>query len=366
MQPLLFQIALTQVPQIGAVTAKILVSYCGSAEAVFRAKPRELQKIPGIGAVVIERLKAADPMALAEKEIHFLEQQGIEALFYTDDRFPARLKQCYDCPAMLYFKGSSSELLSAQRIVGIVGTRQPTEWGRSICEEMVEGLKAYGVVIVSGLAYGVDVTAHRKAVASGIPNIGVLGHGLANIYPADHRATAYKMIENGGLLSEYTHNTKPDRENFPMRNRIIAGLCDALIVVETGQSGGSMISAELAAQYEREVFAIPGRPCDPKSAGCNLLIKTEKARLMESVADLAAIMRWAPLGKGQPVQTALLLDLEPNETKVLGLVRQSPEISIDHLTALSGLSPGELAALILGLEFKGALKTLPGKRYMAL
>lgn len=358
------QIALTLAPQVGAVTAKLLISYCGSAEAVFHAPKKDLLKIPGIGPVTADNLLSAEPMRLAEAELRFLEQHGVDALFYTDERYPARLKQCHDSPPLIYFKGSSPDLLSARRIVAIVGTRQPTEHGKSLCEEIIEGLQPYNVLIVSGLAYGVDITAHRKSIASEVPNIGVLGHGLANIYPSQHRSVALKMIENGGLLTEYTHDTKPDREHFPMRNRIIAGMSDALLVVETATSGGSMISAELASQYERDVFALPGRVRDVKSAGCNLLIKNNKARLAESAADIAAVLRWEEADRQQAIQTQLFHDLTPAETILFNIIREQPEIPIDQLTLAAKLSPGELASLILGLEFKGIIRTLPGKRYM--
>ena len=359
-----YQIALTLVPQIGAVTAKTLVSYCGGAEAVFQASKRELLKIPGIGPGIADNIKSSQVMHLAEQELGFLEQYDVEALFYTDERYPARLRQNADCPALLYFKGSAVNLLSARRIVAIVGTRQPTEYGKAICEELVDGLQAYDVVIVSGLAFGIDITAHRRATALNLPNIAVLGHGLGKIYPSQHRAAALKLIENGGLLSEYAHNTGPDREHFPMRNRIIAGLCDGLLVVETATSGGSMISAELAGQYERDIFAVPGRLRDPKSAGCNLLIKTNRAKLVESAGDIAASLGWDEAGRRRTVQTQLFLDLNPAETALVDIIRQHPEIPIDALTLAAQRSPGELATLILGLEFKGVVRTLPGKRYI--
>jgi DNA processing protein len=363
---LVHQIALSLVPQVGAVTAKLLAAHFGGAEAVFQAKRAELLKIPSIGATVADSLAASASVALerAEREAEFVEKHRIEPLFFTDDRYPARLRQCHDSPALLFFKGSSADLLGARRVVGIVGTRQPSDQGKAMCEELVEGLTAYNVLMVSGMAFGIDITAHRRASALDIPNIGVLGNGLASIYPSQHRSTALQMIENGGLLTEYTSGQKPDRENFPMRNRIIAGLCDVLLVVETAQSGGSMITADLAFQYDRQVVAVPGRPRDVKSAGCNLLIKNEKARLVESAKDLADIMAWPEVGKQQAVQMQIPLDLSAAERGVLDIVRQRPEIPVDQLALASQLSPGELASVILGLEFKGLVRTLPGKRYV--
>jgi DNA processing protein len=361
-----YQIALTLVPQVGALTAKMLVSYCGSAEAVFRASRKDLAKIPGIGSFLINALQSADPLRLAERELEFLAQHEVQAIFYTDGRYPSRLRQCQDCPALLYFKGSDARLLQSERILAIVGTRQPSEQGKAICEEIVEGLKPYNVLVVSGLAYGIDITAHRKSNQVELPNIGVLGHGLASIYPAQHRSIALKMMENGGLLTEYTHNAKPDREHFPMRNRIIAGLCDALLVVETGETGGSIISAQLAADYGRELLAVPGRPHDAKSLGCNKLIKNSMARLASSAEDVASSMRWDEMGRPGAIQTSLLLDLLPEEAMLVELIRQQPEIAIDQLSLAAKLPPGELASLLLGLEFKGAIRTLPGKRYLVL
>ena len=363
---LLYQIALTLVPQVGALTAKNLVSYCGSAEGVFRASRKELLKIPGIGLVVTNAILSAPSLHLAERELDFLEKNKVEAVFYTDERYPTRLKQCADGPVMLFFKGSSCRLLNSERIVAIVGTRQPGDYGKYACEEIIDGLKSYNVLIISGLAYGIDITAHRKSNMTDVPNIGVLGHGLGSIYPKQHRSVALKMIENGGLLTEYIHSANPDREHFPMRNRIIAGMCDALVVVETAASGGSMISAQLAVDYGRDLFAVPGRINDPKSAGCNLLLKSDKAKLIESAADLAAAMRWDLAGKTKAIQTQLFLDLDPTEKKVFDLIRHSPEIPIDRLTEKALLPPGELASLILNLEFKGVIRTLPGKRYVVL
>jgi len=361
------QIALTLLPQIGPVTAKNLVTFCGSASAVFKASRKELLKIPGIGTSTLTHIHSPEAQRLAEREIQFMEQHGIHALFFTDPKYPFRLSQCYDAPALFYFKGSNLELLNAERIIAIVGTRQPTEHGKAICDELVEGLRAFNIMVVSGLAYGIDITAHRKSCALDMPNIGVLGHGLASIYPNQHRSTALKMIENGGLISEYIHDAKPDREHFPMRNRIIAGLCDALLVVETAASGGSMITANLAGRCDREIFAVPGRPHESKSAGCNYLIRTHLAKLVETAADIAAALRWdEPDTPKRAVQTQLMLDVDPAELALINIIREKPEIQIDALALVAGHSTGMLASLILGLEFRGVIRTLPGKRYVVV
>jgi len=365
MDSLQHQIALLLVPQIGAITAKTLVSYCGSAEAVFRASKRELQRIPGIGPNTMNALATAvEPLMRAEREIAFLEQNKIEAVFYTDPRYPARLRQCQDSPAMFFFKGSALSIFDTQRVVAIVGTRQPSEQGKAICEEIVEGLLDYNVLIVSGLAFGIDITAHRKATAVGIANVGVLGHGLGSIYPSQLRSIAQRMMENGGLISEYAHDAKPDREHFPMRNRIISGLSDVVLVVETADSGGSMITVQFAERQGREIFAIPGRPHDAKSVGCNHLIKNERAKLAESAADIANRMQWTALKEGGGIQVQLFPELSPAETTLVQIIRDKPEIPIDHLTLAAQFTPGELASHILALEFKGIIRTLPGKRYI--
>jgi DNA processing protein len=362
------QIALCQLPQVGAVTAKTLVSYCGSARAVFTTPARTLLKIPGIGSVVTNSIRknADNALRVAEKELVFTEKNNIITVFYTDSLFPSRLLQSYDSPALIFFRGSDPNLLKSERIVSIVGTRQPTDHGRANCEALIEGLAQAGVMIVSGLAYGIDITAHRKACQVNIPNIGVLGHGLGSIYPIQHKQVAQRMVEYGGLITEFTHDIKPDRENFPMRNRIIAGICDALIVVETAASGGSMITASMANRLSCEVFAIPGRPQDPKSAGCNYLIRTHQAYLVETAEDVIHLMGWDESTSDKSRQLQLMLDLDTTEKDLVGIVKNSPEISIDQLTLLSGLSNGELASKILSLEFRGILKTLPGKRYVAI
>lgn len=362
-----YQIALSLINGVGPVTAKSLIAYCGSAEAVLKAPKKELFKIPGIGPALIDAIQHhAEALRQAETEIEFMNRHGITALAFSDQQYPDRLKQRVDSPSVLYCKISDIQLLHAARIVSVVGTRQPTDYGRQICEEFIEGLAPYGVVVVSGLAYGIDVTAHRKASAEGLANFGILGHGLSMIYPSAHRHIAATMIEHGGLITEHTHLTGPDRENFPMRNRIICGMSDALLVVETAATGGSMITADLASRYGCDIFAVPGRIRDPKSAGCNMLIKSDRARLVECAEELADNMNWTPNGQSKGVQISMPLDLSEQESCIIQIIKDLPEIAIDELHHQAGIPSGELAAVILGLEFKGLIRTLPGKRYIPL
>lgn len=360
----LYQIALSLIPGIGAVSARNLVRHYGGAKEVFYATKKSLCSIPGIGYQLAENIRQSNALIEAEREIAFLEQYELGHLFFLDPDFPPDLRQIHDCPVNLFYRLSSTSLLSHTRKLAIVGTRQPTEYGRALVDELIAQLKPYNVLIVSGLAYGIDIAAHRKSVELHVPNIGVLGHGLSRIYPDQHRSTALKMIENGGLLTEYTFAKLPDREHFPMRNRIIAGMSDALLVVESGAQGGSMISAELALQYEKPVFAIPGRAGDVKSQGCNELIRSNRAQLMESAKDLAEALNWELHGKSPAVQRSLFVELSPDQTVVAQQIRAAPKIPIDELAIATRFAPGRLASLILELEFKGLVRTLPGKKYI--
>ncbi|MBI1226300.1 MAG: DNA-protecting protein DprA [Bacteroidetes bacterium] len=365
MNDLLYKVALTKIPMVGAVTAKLLVSYCGGAREVFEAKKSELLKIPNIGEVIASNI--ADKMVLvaAEKELAFIESQSITPLFYLHKNFPQRLRNLHDSPVMLYYRGNAD--LNHYRTVGIVGTRTPTPNGLGICEELVDGLKAFKPLIISGLAYGIDITAHKKSLDFGLETVAVLGHGLANIYPAQHRKIATDMAENGGLLTEFASHVGPDRENFPMRNRIVAGLCDALVVVESAQRGGSIITVQQAIGYGRDVFAVPGRVKDKFSQGCNFLIKKNMANLLESAEDLAATLRWAAEGDSivpQATQGRLFEELTDQEKMVVDLIQKEEEAGVDQLSYASKIAQGDLASLLLNLEFKGLVRSLPGKRYV--
>ncbi len=359
---LLYQIALTALENIGPKTARTLLSYCGGAREVFDCTEKELQRIPGIGPRTARFIQDEKVFKIAEQELAFLEKSGVRALYYMDEAYPQRLKRYPDAPIVLYFSGSVD--LNHARTVAIVGTRKPSKFGLANCELLLEELMPFKPLIISGLAYGVDVCAHRKCVELGMPNIGVLGHGLSRIYPPAHRGVAEKMLDNGGLLTEFRHDIMPDREHFPMRNRIIAALCDALVVIETDTKGGSIISAKLANGYNKDVFAFPGRVNDPKSKGCNLLIKSHQAALIERAKDLVYVMRWPQMDEAKIIQQQLFVELGEDEKYVVDLLRQTESSSMDQLTYAMGKSGSEMASLLLDLEFKGVIKSLPGKRYM--
>lgn len=359
---LLYKIGLTFIDHVGHVTSKLLISYCGSAEAVFKEKKQNLLKIPDIGGVTAEAIVKQDILHLAEKEIKFIEQNNITALFYLDKDYPLRLKQCADCPVVLYYKGNAN--LGAEKIVAIVGTRSATDYGKKMCDALVEGLKDSGVLIVSGLAYGIDAASHKAALKFGLPTVGVVGHGLDSVYPAEHTNLAQKMLDNGGLLTDFPSETKLAPENFPKRNRIIAGLSDAVIVVESKVAGGAMITADIAFSYNREVFAVPGRSEDIYSQGCNRLIRQNKAGLIQSADDLLYSLSWKDTKKKKKPQVQLFQDLKPQEETIVKVLQtQGAPMHIDDIAIYANLSPGNLSTYLLTLEFAGILKSHPGKMY---
>lgn len=362
MEDLLYKVALTLIPRVGSLTARTLVAYCSSARAVFEARTKELQAIPGISQPVISAIINGEALLQAERELQLLERYDIQTLYYQEDNFPERLKHLQQAPVMLYYRGTVS--LNHLRTVGIIGTRRPSHDGIANVERLVSDLVPYEPVIISGLAFGVDITAHRAAMREGLPTVGVLGHGLHRIYPHQHRQTAFDMMENGGLLTEFPFHTDPHPSQFPMRNRIVAGLCDALVVAESPRKGGSMITAQFANDYNRDVLAIPGRLGETTSEGCNFLIKSHQAALLETAADIAYLQRWdVHPNRSVTKQLALFEALTADEKIVVNLLRDSKELHIDRLSFESKLNSGVLATILLDLECKGLLRALPGKRY---
>lgn len=359
----LYRLGLTFIPGIGDVLAKNLIAYCGSPEAVFSEKTARLEKIPGIGKVLANVVSKSSVLKRAEEELQFIEDNNILPLFYTDAAYPKRLKNCNDSPVVLYYKGTAD--LNSARVLSIVGTRNITRYGRKICEQLVHDLAAHNVLVISGLAYGVDICAHKACIDVRVPTVGVLAHGLDRIYPQIHANIAREMLHNGGLLTDFPGNTNPDKENFPKRNRIVAGMADATVVIESGIKGGSLITAEIANSYNRDVFAFPGKADDQWSEGCNKLIKTNKAMLVENAEDILFMMGWLELKKKEqkPVQKEIFLNLGPDEEKLVNVLKEKESIHIDEVCFKAGFSMSKVAAMLLSLEFSGVVRSLPGKMY---
>lgn len=356
-----YQLALALLPNVGPISARNLVSYSGSLEAVFQNKKRQLMQIPGIGLAIADAIVKKSSFEDAEQQLERIAKHEVKTLFYLDHDYPWRMKPIKDAPVLLFYKGNAD--LNASKILGVVGTRRPSAHGREITENIITDLKDHSLLVISGLAYGVDITAHRACVQAEIPTVGVMGSSLDIVYPSAHKKTVEKMYENGGLLSEFPFSTKPDAMNFPMRNRIIAGMCDALLVVESALKGGSMISAEIANGYDKDVFAIPGRPTDISSNGCNYLIKNNKAHLVENAVDLADAMGWHHDTAERPQRT-LFIEMNEEEKQVASLLSTDVDISIDKIINTLVFPPSQVASLLLQLEFKGVVKPLPGKRYV--
>ena len=362
---LLYEVALTLVPGIGDVNGKKLVAYCGGAEAVFCEKKKTLSRIPGIGEKTIESIMSQNVLSRAERELDFTEKHGIRVLYYLNSDYPKRLQHCYDSPMILYCKGHTD--FNVDKVVGIVGTRNVTDYGKIMTDKIVSELLDDDVLVVSGLAYGVDTCAHNASVKNGLKTVAVLAHGLHTIYPPVNRNLAKKMLECGGcLLTEQLSGVDPDKENFPKRNRIVAGMVDCLIVVESASKGGALITAEIANAYDREVFAVPGRIGDVYSAGCNNIIKDNKANILLDVSDLRSIMRWDESKKVVAKQMRLFREFNDEEKLVMKLFEESDVVYLDKIITETLLSPTKIASILLSLEFDGILTALPGKRYQKL
>lgn len=364
MDDLLHMLALTMIPNIGVIHASELLKHYGKSEYIFSAKKSELSKFPGIGTVRSEAIKSFNDFKRAEEEIRFIEKYKIKVLAINKPGYPQNLLNCVDAPLLLFYKGNI-HFDDNQHIVSVVGTRNNTEYGKELTWKIIEELKENNIIVTSGLAYGIDAIAHKAAIKHKIPTVGVVAHGLDRIYPSANKTIAREMVENGGLLTEFLSGTNPDKQNFPKRNRIVAGICDALIVVETDVNGGSIITAELANQYNRDVFAVPGKVTASKSAGCNQLIQNNKAALITSGKDLIMMMNWdANRASTKKVhQQKLFPELSPDETILMSIIQEKDPSHIDELKIKSGISSSKIAACILKLELEGIIISLPGKRY---
>ncbi|HEY9123283.1 MAG TPA: DNA-processing protein DprA [Bacteroidales bacterium] len=362
---LLHAIALTMIPGIGCMTAKKLIAYTGSVEGVLKEKKSNLLKIPGIGEYVADEILKSEVMTKAEAELAFIDKYNIKAWFYLDDNYPARLKHCPDSPVVLYSKGNCN--LDSPKMISIVGTRKATDYGKAFCEKLIFTLaeRKHDVVIISGLAFGIDITSHKAAIKAGLPTIAVIGHGMKTVYPAEHDKYAREIAKNGALVTEYTSDTKADRALFVRRNRIIAGLSDAVIVVETGKKGGALATAEFANSYNRDVFALPGRIDDNHSQGCNMLIKQNKAALIESAEDIEYLLGWASENENKPkvIQRNLFVELTEEEKVVMDVLNRHDSAHIDIIGVESEMPVSKVSSMLLKLEFDGMVRSLPGKIY---
>jgi DNA processing protein len=360
---LAYKIAISLIPGIGSVTARNLIAYVGSVEGVFQEKEKNLMKIPGIGEVNAQRVVRQNVLERAKREVDFIIKNRIQTFFYLDENYPTRLKGCSDSPIILYFKGNAD--LNERRIISVVGTRNATNYGKEICDELIRSFseKSYRILVVSGLAYGIDVHAHKACLKYNIPTVGVFAHGLDVVYPSLHAPVASKMLENGGLISDFISEIKIDRQNFLRRNRIIAGMADATIIVESAEKGGALVTADIANSYNRDVFAFPGRSTDVYSRGCNKIIKLNEAILVETQADIEKAMNWdIKTPTNRAYQTSLFVELTPEEQKLVDLLKGGDRF-VDEITIETQLPMSKVSALLLGLEFKGMIVSLPGKMY---
>ncbi len=356
---LFYRLALSQVEGIGPVRYKRLLEQFESASDIFTRKFKQLKSIPGLSESNAYAILQFSDFSRIEDEILFAEKHGIQILDFMHDDYPQRLRHCVDSPSVLFYKGNV--MLNQQRVVSIIGTRLFTEYGRRACEDLIEGLKAYDVTVVSGLAFGIDAIAHKSCVRSGLPTIGVVAHGLDTIYPVAHHSLSKEMLAHGGLLSEYFSKTKAEKGNFPTRNRVVAGMADATIIIETDIKGGSMITAEIAYSYNRDVFCVPGRITDSKSNGCNFLIKSLKGQMITNAEDIANSLGWTHHKKQKPVQRNLFLELNPNESKIVELLQSKEQMHIDEFYVHAVLNSSDLAASLLSLEMQHVIKVMPGK-----
>ncbi|MEQ8519281.1 MAG: DNA-processing protein DprA [Cytophagales bacterium] len=360
-EELIYKLALSLIPGIGGYTFKLLISYCGSAKEVFQAHPARILRIPGIGAHTHALIKNNASLKEAQRVFDYCEKQKIKILFHSDPEYPKRIKNIPDAPSVLYFKGNCD--LNSEKAVSIVGTRNASKYGIEVCKEIVGKLKKHNTLIISGLAYGIDITAHKESINQKLTTVGVLAGGIDKIYPASHKVFAEKMIQNGGLLTEHPPGTVPDAPKFPARNRIIAAFCDAVIVVEAAKKGGALITADLANGYNKDVFAVPGNIYNTYSEGCNNIIKQHKANIFTNITDLEYYLNWDQETESVKKTEIDLEELQKDEKSVIIELKKNNSIIIDQLAWNTQIPVNKLASILLNLEFRGLINSLPGKKY---
>jgi DNA processing protein len=361
---LFYLLALQKVEGVGDIVAKKLLTHCGNAETIFKTKSSQLSSIDGIGTVLLSKLKNKTIFEKAEAELKFIKNKEINVAFFQDDNYPERLKHCIDGPLLLFTSGNID--FKTRKIISIVGTRQITSHGTEFCKKLISDLAPLNPIIVSGFAYGVDIVAHQAAMEHDLQTIGVVAHGLDQIYPGVHKKYVSKMEKNGGFITEFWSGTNPEKENFVKRNRIVAGMSEATIVIESAEKGGSLITANLANDYNRDVFAVPGRTSDKFSQGCNNLIKTQRANLLTSAADILYILNWDLEEKSKPVQKQLFVTLENDEQKIYDYLIKSGKEILDIIALECDFPIYKISGLLLNMELKGVIRPLPGKLFEAI
>jgi len=359
---LLYTLALQKATKIGDITAKKLIQHCGSPEAIFKEKESVLQSINGIGIFISNSIKNSTLLTAAEKELNYLQKNNINHWYFQEEDYPERLKNCIDGPILLFHSGNIN--LKKQKIISIVGTRNITNYGKHLCEKLVDELSILSPVIVSGFAYGTDITAHKAAIKNNLQTIACLAHGLNQIYPKAHKKYMHQVEENGGFVTEFWSTSNPDRENFVKRNRVIAGLSEATLVIESAEKGGSLITADIANSYNREIFALPGRPEDKLSVGCNNLIKLQRAQLVTSAADIIYMLNWQTKNtKKKVIQPQLFIQLNETEEKIVTFLKGKDKVDLDTIAVSCQLPIYSISSALLNLELKGLIRPHPGKSF---
>ena len=361
---IIYLLALLRVDGVGDIMAKKLLTHFGTAENVLNANPKQLAAIDGVGSVLLQNFKDKTIFEKAQRELDFIRDNDIDILSYQDENYPERLKHCIDGPVLLFSAGNIS--LKNRKIISIVGTRQITSYGTEFSRKLIEDLAPLDPIIVSGFAYGVDIVAHQLAMEHNLQTIGVLAHGLNQIYPKTHKKYMKKKKKNGGFMTEFWSTSNPDKENFVRRNRIVAGMTEATIVIESADKGGSLITANMANDYNRDVFAVPGRITDKYSMGCNNLIKTQKANVLTSAADLIYILNWDIAKENKSVQKQLFVTLDADEQKVYDYLLKTGKELMDIIALHCDFPIYRISGLLLNMELKGVIRPLPGKMFEAI
>lgn len=364
---LVHALALLKTDGVGDIIAKKLINHCGSAENIFNSKAAFLKGIDGIGSVLLKKLKDKSTFEKAVSEFNYIKENNINVVYFLEDDYPERLKHCVDGPVLLFSTGNIN--WNSRRVISIVGTRQITSYGTDFCKKLIEDLAPLNPIIVSGFAYGVDIVAHQTAMDFGLQTIGVLAHGMNQIYPKTHKKYIAKMEQNGGFLTEFWSTSNPEKENFVRRNRIVAGISEATIVIESAEKGGSLITATMASEYNRDVFAVPGRTTDKLSQGCNDLIKTQRAHLLTSAADLIYILNWKIASQARDdkaIQKQLFVTLDYEEQKVYDYLQKNGKQLLDIVALDCDFPIYKLSSLLLNMELKGVIRPLPGKLFEAI